>query len=92
MIKKEKNNLKENILFNVIVLILGILISIVGLLMFYSNISGTRWMEAVKGARISGIMFILFGIYLIISSIKKIVIYKNEKRFDGYDKKEKLND
>lgn len=72
--------MKDDILLNVIVLILGILICLVGIVMFYTNMSGTRWMEAVEGARLSGIIFILFGIYLIILSIKKLIVHYRKNR------------
>jgi hypothetical protein len=44
--------------------------------------AGTRWIGVVEGIwpQIGGSMFILFGIYLIISSLKKLVIYKNRKK------------
>jgi uncharacterized membrane protein HdeD (DUF308 family) len=75
----DKINSKKDGLFNIVILILGVLIALVGILMSYTNISGTRWLEPIEGARLSGIIFILFGIYLIISSIKKLITHYRNK-------------
>ena len=73
--KKEIELPKNEMLFDVVILILGVLIFLVGGLIFYLKISGTRWGEVVEGvsAQIGGAIFILFGAYLIISTIKKLV-------------------
>jgi|Deesub1362A_J573_1020465.scaffolds.fasta_scaffold09059_6 threonine/homoserine/homoserine lactone efflux protein len=63
----------DEVLSNIIILVLGILIFSVGVFMFYTELAGTRWMRIVEGPvpKAGGIIFILLGGYLIISSIKK---------------------
>lgn len=65
------------VLFNIIILILGVLILSVGLLTFYTKMAGNRWMRVVEGTwpQIGGIILSLFGIYLIILSIKKLIAH-----------------
>ena len=66
---------KNEMLFEVVILILGVLILLVGGLIFYSKMAGTRWGELVEGisTQIGGAVFILFGAYLIVLTIKKLV-------------------
>ncbi|RJQ42252.1 MAG: hypothetical protein C4550_00175 [Nitrospiraceae bacterium] len=76
-----KKKYTDDVLFNIIILILGVLILSVGLLIFYTKMAGTRSLTVVEGTwpQIGGIIFILFGIYLVILSIKKLITHYRKK-------------
>jgi cytochrome c biogenesis protein CcdA len=70
----------DRVLLNSVILVLGVLILLVGLLTTYTKMAGTRWGEVVEGIfpQVGGLIFICFGLYLIITSIRKL-IRKNRK-------------
>jgi len=74
---KEQN---DGVLLNSVILILGVLIFLVGLLTAYTKMAGTRWGTVVEGTipEVGGLLFICFGLYIIIRSIRKLV-HKNRK-------------
>jgi len=78
---RDKRMSDDTILVNIVMLILGILIFLVGLFMFQTGIAGTRWMTTIEGPvpRAGGILFIFLGGYLIISSIKKLITHYRNK-------------
>lgn len=80
----KKKSANDDILLNIIVLILGVLVFLVGLLTFYTRMAGTRWLGVIEGTwpQIGGIIFILFGVYLMISSIKKLFVKKGRNGSD----------
>lgn len=76
MVKEIKKNesTKKHKLYNIIELIVGFLIFLIGILIFRWKLVGSRGWETLEGpeAQIFGIIFILYGLYRTLSAIRKL--------------------
>ncbi len=68
---KLSNKIKSD---QIIELILGLLVSFAGAIVFFTKLSGTRYGGVIEGisAQLIGIILIIYGLYKIVSALKKI--------------------
>ena len=80
-IKKDKTS-EKNVLYIIMELILGLIVFSVGAFIFRWEMVGSRGWEITEGvpAQIIGIVLIIYGLYSMVSAIRKLRFKLNERK------------